>query len=202
MAIRRFGALDQALTSAEAQIPRFLRTISIGVLDATTNLLVKYIQLQDMSEEEEHPKGILKHTDTNERKNKTFQWDEMNILATYHPTDKTYGHMKTPSQAISPEVLASKLAGISDEPPRIRDDRKHDADATLAPEEAEHRRQFEEKRRKHYNEYQVVLAMRSSHSSGAEEDEDEDEDEDYVDPIAARNAKLNSQTHATPRNHD
>lgn len=67
----------------------------------------------------------------------------------------------------------------------------------MAPEEAEHRRQFEEKRRKHYNEYQAVLAMRGSHSSEAEEDEDED---GYVDPIAARNAKINSQTHTTPRN--
>ncbi|VDM15638.1 unnamed protein product [Hydatigera taeniaeformis] len=167
-----------------------------------------------MSEEEEQPKGILKHTDTNEKKNKTFQWDEMNILATYHPTDKTYGHMKVdepptpynfeynasqmPNQGISPEVLASKLAGISDEPSEMLNDRRHDADATLAPEEAEHRRQFEEKRRKHYNEYQAVLAMRGSHSSGAEEDEDEDDD--YVDPIAARNAKINSQTHTAPHN--
>ncbi|CDS37292.1 protein phosphatase inhibitor 2 [Echinococcus multilocularis] len=163
-----------------------------------------------MSEEEEHPKGILKHTNTNEKKNKTFQWDEMNILATYHPTDKTYGHMKvdepptpynfeynasqTPSQGVSAEALASKLAGISDKPPGMLVDRKHDTDATLAPEEAEHRRKFEEKRKKHYNEYQAVLAMRGSHSSGT--GEDEDEDDDYVDPIAARNAKINSQTHA------
>ena len=67
----------------------------------------------------------------------------------------------------------------------------------MTPEEAEHRRKFEEKRRKHYNEYQAVLAMRSSHGSGGE-DNDDDDDEDYVDPVAARNAKINSQMHTGP----
>ena len=66
----------------------------------------------------------------------------------------------------------------------------------MTPEEIEHRRKFEEKRKRHYNEYQAVLALRSSHGSGAEEDEEDDED--YVDPIAARNAKINSQLNSRP----
>ncbi|KAM3187595.1 hypothetical protein ACTXT7_002024 [Hymenolepis weldensis] len=275
-----------------------------------------------MSEEEDHPKGILKHSDVEEKKDKKFQWDEMNILATYHPPDKTYGYMKvdeppTPYNyeyrtgqggcsspgAVNPDDLASKLAAASEAPPRMLDDvpfhfcarvffvspvldmllpsgsvewdrekcdhgakreikssfmeistivsncpenyfsaymdlspfpqlnryrveekpskvsgaafcmwlgernimkliatrfirdRKHDADAILTPEEAEHRRKFEEMRKKHYNEFQAVLALRQHHGS---EREEEDENEDFVDPIAARNAQLNAQIHFSP----
>ena len=91
-----------------------------------------------MSEEDEdHPKGILKNKDTDERKNKTFQWDEMNILATYHPADKDYGHMKvdeppTPynfeysssdqgNHTVTPEDLANRLAAASASPPKMVD---------------------------------------------------------------------------------
>ncbi|VDD76487.1 unnamed protein product [Mesocestoides corti] len=129
----------------------------------------------------------------------------MNLMATYHPADKDYGHMKvdeppTPynfeynapkesNQGVSPEALASKLAAASGTLPKMLDDGKCDAEAKMTPEEAEQHRKFEEKRKKHYNEYQAVLALREAHAS----EDDEDDSSDFVDPIAAQNAKINAE---------
>lgn len=150
-------------------------------------------------------KGILKN-DGGSRKGKSFQWDEMNILATYHPADKLYGHMKidepkTPynfddepncassstKKAVSPEELAAVLAQVVDTTPKMELDPKHDADAPMDATTMEHKRTFEAKRRAHYNEF---LAAKLSKENITDSDSDIDAD-DAVDEQTAKNAELN-----------
>ncbi|KAL7054571.1 hypothetical protein AAHC03_025955 [Spirometra sp. Aus1] len=159
----------------------------------------------------EHPKGILKHV-TEGKKTKTFQWDEMNILATFHPADKDYGHMHidepdtpynfeynpndpsvTDGQAVSPEALASMLEKVSGSAPKMLEDPSGSSVEQLTPEEAKHRRDFEAKRKAHYNEYQTVQQIRHKHPSESEDDTDEE-----MDPVALRNAQLNAQLGKLP----
>ena len=48
----------------------------------------------------------------------------------------------------------------------------------LSPEEREHRRKFEEKRKMHYNEFQAVKMARQLMDEEEEEDEDEEDDKE------------------------
>lgn len=80
-------------------------------------------------------------------------------------------------------------------------DSQSDSDGKVDPEEEEQRRKFEAKRKAHYNEYMAVQRMREHHSSD-DEDDDDDDDGLSVDPVAARNAKLNAGIPAEPPEDD
>ncbi|KRT86026.1 hypothetical protein AMK59_1179 [Oryctes borbonicus] len=114
----------------------------------------------------------------------------MNIIATLHPPDKDYGHMKieepkTPYNYVDPESLdvidATELAekirlGAEQLPKAMQVDESDEEAEELTPEEIEKRREFENKRKKHYNEFYAVKLARKLLEEEEEEDDDEEED--------------------------
>ncbi|XP_026542951.1 protein phosphatase inhibitor 2 isoform X1 [Notechis scutatus] len=143
---------------------------------------------------------------------KTQKWDEMNILATYHPPGKDYGLMKidepsTPYHSLKEEdagsdaedspvptadVLAKKLAAAAQgQGPKIlarqddSSDEEEEDEVDLTPEELEKKRQFEMKRKMHYNEAQNIKLARQliakemhGEAAAAEEEDCEEEEEE------------------------
>ncbi|XP_060096930.1 protein phosphatase inhibitor 2 [Heteronotia binoei] len=154
----------------------------------------------------------------------------MNILATYHPPGKDYGLMKidepsTPyhsmvgddedagsdtecSPGLTADVLAKKLAAAADgKGPKIfaqqeSSDEEEDEEE-LTPEELEKKRQFEMKRKMHYNEAQNIklarqLIEKELRGDSANEGEEEEEDEEMAD--AAGSERRSPGLDAAPRN--
>lgn len=126
-------------------------------------------------------KGILKMNDSSViRRNscKVAKFDELNVLATFHPADKDYGHMiidepKTPfvfdddiSHELDTETLMEKLrlAAQSETPAfgmdNDSDDSSDDEDYPESIDEKVHRMEFERRRRLHYKEFMSVPLAR------------------------------------------
>ncbi|KAF1385602.1 hypothetical protein PFLUV_G00109500 [Perca fluviatilis] len=137
---------------------------------------------------------------------KSQKWDEMNILATYHPADKDYGLMKidepsTPynrmvgededegalsdsdgHSGLAADDLASKLVAAEGSEPRFMKEEEEDEESSeeeaedLTPEEQAKKTHFQMMRKMHYNEGLNIKLARQLIASELEEDEDEDEE--------------------------
>ncbi|KAI4901474.1 hypothetical protein NFI96_020146, partial [Prochilodus magdalenae] len=140
-----------------------------------------------------------------DQQKKSQKWDEMNILATYHPADKDYGLMKidepsTPynrmvgdeedeevhsdsegNAALTVDDLAKKLAAAEGAEPRFlrqeeEEESSEEEEEQLTPEEQAKKKQFEMMRKMHYNEGLNIKLARQLIANELEEDEDEDEE--------------------------
>lgn len=168
--------------------------------NAGTN--VKTVPDDAQAENPEQAPGL---TDDDPQK-KSQKWDEMNILATYHPADKDYGLMKidepsTPynrmvgddddegtlsdsdGQALTADDLASKLIAAEGTEPRFMKEEEEEEEESseeeeeeLTPEEQAKKKHFQMMRKMHYNEGLNIKLARQLIASELEEDEDEDEE--------------------------
>uniref|UniRef100_A0A182PIG9 Protein phosphatase inhibitor 2 n=1 Tax=Anopheles epiroticus TaxID=199890 RepID=A0A182PIG9_9DIPT len=147
-------------------------------------------------------KGILKssssfdkHSAASSVHRKSAKFDELNVLQTYHPPDKDYGHMKvdepkTPFNYVESddvdhldaELLAERLRvaadsqsddtwekGVEDE------DDEEEEEEELTEEQKKRKLEFERRRKAHYNEFEAVKLARKLIE---EDDEDDEEDEE------------------------
>ena len=118
-------------------------------------------------------KSILKHTpnDHTHDDHKGASFDEMNILATYHPPGKDYGHMKidepkTPYRCdnedvddLDPEDVSQRLSNVNElnaerkryDSGSAKSDNDFEEEDRMSPEERERHKKFEEHRKEHYN---------------------------------------------------
>ncbi|XP_005097062.1 protein phosphatase inhibitor 2 [Aplysia californica] len=153
-------------------------------------------------------KGILKHSGSIDHSKKELEWDEMNIMATYHPADKDYGFMKvdeppTPYNraaisdseddhatmerkgstssvdALDPAKLAERL----EETGESSADRHFYDDDDDSEEERENETEEEKKRRKAFvlkrkMHYNEFQAVQLAKKLMAEEEDDDEDDDD------------------------
>ncbi|XP_073976955.1 protein phosphatase inhibitor 2-like [Rhodnius prolixus] len=119
---------------------------------------------------------------------KGTKWDELNILETLHPPGKDYGHMKieepkTPFErtlsedtidTLDPNILAEKIVQSCNQSPKdtCSSHSLSDSEEELSPEERAKKKEFEKRRKAHYNEF--LMAKKAMKELEDEEDDDDD----------------------------
>ncbi|KAJ8277193.1 hypothetical protein GJAV_G00072430 [Gymnothorax javanicus] len=182
--------------------PRPIKGILKNKNSGTT--AIKEQELPAEKREQQAALGVLE----DDQQKKSQKWDEMNILATYHPADKDYGLMKidepsTPynrmvgdedgeglsdsetSTTLTPDDLAKKLAATKGVESRFGAEEEAESseeeEEELSPEEQAKKKQFEMLRKMHYNEGMNIKLARQLIASELAEDEDDDEDTEMKD---------------------
>uniref|UniRef100_H3DDP3 Protein phosphatase 1, regulatory (inhibitor) subunit 2 n=1 Tax=Tetraodon nigroviridis TaxID=99883 RepID=H3DDP3_TETNG len=151
-------------------------------------------------EDPEHVPGLSE----DEQRKKSQKWDEMNILATYHPADKDYGLMKidepnTPYNrmvgdeddegalsdsdgqgGLAADDLASKLVAAESAEPRFIVLKSKSSGSSVSSDTSvlvqTQKKYFQMRRKMHYNEGMNIKLARQLIASELEDEEDADEE--------------------------
>ncbi|XP_037678178.1 protein phosphatase inhibitor 2 family member C [Choloepus didactylus] len=167
----------------------------------------------------EQPGGAMEEA----MRKKSQKWDESNILATYRPACKDYGLMKmnkpsTPYlatlddgedpvndsetwEATTPDLIAKKRAASETSEPKAEEQESTGEENLNIPlDKEEKRRQFEMKRKLHYNEGLNIKFARQLISKDLQAEEDENEESPHAadeESTAAEDSKEDSNEGST-----